>query len=73
MKRAKRQTIARGLSGKQMKRLRAILSRTRFHARGASIRNARRLAEAGLARIENWKQAPWDRIPREVTIVPERP
>jgi hypothetical protein len=69
VKRARRQTVARGLSGRQRRRLRKLLAKERVHARGPMIRDAHRLVRAGLAVVTSWKWRPWlRRSMAEVTV-----
>jgi hypothetical protein len=58
VKRARRQTVARGLSGRQRRRLRKLLAKEVVYARGPVIRDAHRLVRAGLARVTSWKWRP---------------
>lgn len=72
MRRARRQTIRRGnLSGRQRRRLRVLVARiqSRPSSRGAaSVRDVRRLSEAGIVVAVVSKYRPWSAQPMaEVT------
>ncbi len=73
MKRARRQTIASGLTARQRRRLSRLLASVGpdgsagLRARWA-VRDARRLAEAGLAVAVASKCRPWGPQPTEVTL-----
>jgi hypothetical protein len=80
--RARRQTIARGLTGVQRKRMARILrqiaatgeiSAYTNERHGVAFRDARRLSEAGLACVVASKHRPWMRCPiAEVTLFANR-
>jgi hypothetical protein len=65
MKRARRQTLARGLSGRQRRRLAKMLARlcehegAPFYTGFAVLRDAPRLSEAGLVVVVATKIRPW--------------
>jgi hypothetical protein len=65
MKRARRQTLARGLTGRQRRRLTKMIARglehegTLLYTGFAVLRDARRLSEAGLAAVVATKVRPW--------------
>lgn len=81
-KRARRQTVRRGLSGKQRRRLqrelRRIEERGETYVRptsgyGVRVRDAQRLHEAGLACAVASKTRPWMRYPvAEITLFADR-
>lgn len=81
-KRAKRQTVQRGLSGKQQRRLRRVLRSIEEHGEvyarptsgyGVRVRDAQRLHEAKLACAVASKTRPWMRFSvAEITLFADR-